>query len=403
MKVFRRKENVVKALLIIGVAVLFAAAGTLAYAAQEIRDWHGLHNIRFDGNSDYILMNDLDQNTAGYADYNSGAGWQTIHGFGGTFDGDGHVIKGLTINRPSSAYQGLFHGSASPTITRVGLEDVDITGASYTGALVTETWGTTSISEVYVTGTVTGTSSYTGGLVGYLYLADGISDSYSMADVSATSAVGGLVGIAGGGVSADAVTNSYAAGAVSGGSSVGGLVGLPIANPMAENSYYDTTVSGQSGLNGGAIGYTTTEMYGDTIYDAGGWDLDNTWVARGDNYPVLEWVLRRWYELAFEDWGFSYTAADVDALVALVRGGVEANYTMSDGTPAVYYPGEIPGSEGYVPGDFYQDGNYSWLISGSGTRFGSDGPENVPELPPGTMQMMVLGLSGVVARFRRRR
>ena len=42
--------------------------------------------------------------------------------FSGTFDGNGHVIKNLTINNPTSDYQGLFGYASSGEIKNIGTD-----------------------------------------------------------------------------------------------------------------------------------------------------------------------------------------------------------------------------------------------------------------------------------------
>ena len=63
-----------------------------------------LHNIRFNLGGDYVLSNDID--LSGYPN------WEPIgtlaNPFTGTFNGNGHTISNLTINRPAQDNVGLF-------------------------------------------------------------------------------------------------------------------------------------------------------------------------------------------------------------------------------------------------------------------------------------------------------
>ena len=109
-----------------------------------------------------ILTEDIDLSA-----YSTGEGWTPIgkdysHSFKGTFDGQGHKISNLYINRPNANYQGLF-GLATDTIKNVGVENCNVTGESYVGGLVGDAAGTTTNS--YATGNVVG-DEYVGGLVG---------------------------------------------------------------------------------------------------------------------------------------------------------------------------------------------------------------------------------------------
>jgi FlaG/FlaF family flagellin (archaellin) len=113
--------------------------------------------------------------------------------FTGSFDGQNHTIRNLSINRLDDNDVGLFGAiGAGGEVKNVGVINVNITGESYVGGLV----GSNSngkVSNSYSTGNVTGESYYVGGLIGYNR--DGtVSNSYSTGNVSGESYVGGLVG-----------------------------------------------------------------------------------------------------------------------------------------------------------------------------------------------------------------
>ncbi len=166
-----------------------------------------------------ILTEDIDLSA-----YQEGEGWTPIgrynlgNGrFQGTFNGNGHKITGLYINRPDSDKQGLFgEGSVSSIIKNVALEDVNVTGQDWTGGLVGSFNGI--VSNCYVTGQVNGCNS-TGGLAGSS--GKGVTNCYADVNVTGNDKTGGLVGRAQQG----AITNSYATGNVSGNECVGGLIG----------------------------------------------------------------------------------------------------------------------------------------------------------------------------------
>ena len=100
--------------------------------------------------------------------WNSGNGWVPIGSrtarFNATFDGDGHIIENLFINRSSTADVGLFGATGtSARILALGLVNVSVTGSSAPGALVGHNQG--RIAAVYASGAVQGTD-VVGGLVG---------------------------------------------------------------------------------------------------------------------------------------------------------------------------------------------------------------------------------------------
>ncbi len=156
--------------------------------------------------SGYELMADLDFDTDGDADvdaddpyWNSGAGWDPI-GRGGsdfrtTFEGNGHTVRNLFIDRPSTTHVGLFgYTDWTSAIRNVGLIQADVAGRSAVGGLIGNNLG--SIAACYATGRVSGSTSTltssVGGLVGANY--GSVRSSHATARVSGRSSVGGLVG-----------------------------------------------------------------------------------------------------------------------------------------------------------------------------------------------------------------
>jgi filamentous hemagglutinin family protein len=277
----------------------------------------------------YMLVNDVTQmqaintNLAGtYAlgknidatitnTWNAGAGFVPLgndiipaQSFTGTFDGLGHTITDLYINRPATAAVGLFGSTGnSAAIRNVGLVNGNITGQTSVGGLVG--YNTGSVSNSYSTGAVTGTSAFdAGGLVGYnggtisnsystvavtgVYYVGGlvgynegtITNSYSTATVNGNTYVGGLVGRLNTGGS---ITNSYSTGVVDGFALVGGLVGYNYGVGPIVNSYWDTDTSLQN-ISDGGTGKTTAEMQTPSTFV--GWDFGTTWAVAG-SYPYL--------------------------------------------------------------------------------------------------------------------
>ena len=140
----------------------------------------------------------------------------------------------------------------------------DVSGIGYLGGFAGFTQG--SITNSYATGNVSG-AYFMGGLVG---LNEGpISNSYAMGNVTGNFNVGGLVG-ANDGDSPDgykgSIDTSYSTGEVSGLSNVGGLAGSCGLYGTINNSYWNTTTSGQttSAQTGGGQssmgGLTTQQM-----------------------------------------------------------------------------------------------------------------------------------------------
>ncbi|MFA5745820.1 MAG: chitobiase/beta-hexosaminidase C-terminal domain-containing protein [archaeon] len=222
-----------------------------------------LNNVRNDLNKSYILGADID---LGVSPYNIGNGWLPIGAFGnsfnGTFDGNGHTIKNLYINRTPS-YVGLFGiiGTNSK-IKNLTLEDINATGSSYVGGLVGYNYGGT-ISDINSTGVVFVTGVRGGGLVGeseFGNISNCIFDGNVSGNINSDN-VGGLIG-RGSGVK---ISKSHSTGNVSSiAQGVGGLIGYSEGG-LISLSYSECMVSGSSNV-GGFIGEYDFSTATDGIY-----------------------------------------------------------------------------------------------------------------------------------------
>ena len=158
----------------------------------------------------------------GWSESEGGAGWLPIgvhfDRFAAVFEGNYHTISNLFIDRDIE-YVGLFGAiDRDGTISRVGLVDVDVTGARWVGSLAGSNRGVVIGCEA--SGSVSGTQSV-GGLLGSNGERYGIIiDSHAASSVSGISSVGGLVG-----GSWHTIIGSHASGDVWGTQGVGGLVG----------------------------------------------------------------------------------------------------------------------------------------------------------------------------------
>ena len=141
-------------------------AGPLT-SAMLVNNVYDLQNVRNNLGGIYALGRDIDASAT--ATWNGGAGFVPIGSasaaFTASFDGQGHTISGLVVNRPGSSYVGLFgYVGTFATVGNVGLSGGAVTGSNYVGALAGENNG--SITRSYATGTVTssGAATNTGGL-----------------------------------------------------------------------------------------------------------------------------------------------------------------------------------------------------------------------------------------------
>ena len=217
-----------------------------------------LNAVRDDLTAHYQLGADIDASET--ASWNNGSGFEPIGGNGndasqfiGAFDGAGHVIRGLTINRPSTDLVGLFGIIGSGGIIKnVGLTEGSIVGKLYTGGLAGRNLG--MVDRSFATGSVSSSEGIVGGLVGYGGIDSTLSISYATGAVDGLTYVGGLVGRNDG-----LVIDSHASGAVSGTDIVGGLAG---DNEGAEirRSYATGTVHGSGASVGGLVGYNVSSI-----------------------------------------------------------------------------------------------------------------------------------------------
>ncbi len=322
-------------------------AGTIADPYQ-ITNANELHAVRQDPGANYILMNDIDMTATLVWDF--GRGWQPIAGtdrpvcFAGMFEGGGHTIRHMTINRPRTSNLGLFRCTSDAYVHNLQLLDARLYTGGYSGTLAGsasegtiediqvsgEIWATgdstgglvgssfsdlirvqadVTISGADYVGGVAGSSDSgeihqasalgsihgsdaVGGLIGHCWLGDlgrcVISDSYSRASVEGHNHVGGLVGL----LSSSSILRSYSAGLVIGtGDGVGGLVGsiegestsTEVWDSEVSSSYWDIETSSQSTSAGGTARTTAQMTYPyaeDTFVD---WDFNNVWAEDHDS------------------------------------------------------------------------------------------------------------------------
>ncbi|MBV5329459.1 MAG: filamentous hemagglutinin N-terminal domain-containing protein [Chlorobium sp.] len=250
----------------------------------------------------YVLGADI--NAGATASWNGGAGFMPVgyngsnappysYTFAGTFDGLGHTITNLTINRPATSNVGLFAITYYATIRNVGLVAGSFTGDYHVGALVGQDMWYTTINNSYATGNVIGNSSSVGGLVGSTEYYCDINNSYATGNVNGlTGYVGGLVGqndystirnsyatgsvtsisdevggLVGENDNGSTISNSYATGNVNGGSYVGGLAGDNYSSTIS-NAYATGSVSGSVSGNGQVGGLVGLNEQSSTVSDS---------------------------------------------------------------------------------------------------------------------------------------
>jgi hypothetical protein len=265
----------------------------------------------------YTLSNDIDATAT--KDWDNGAGFKPIGTedapFTGVFDGNEHVIRNLTINRPNGNNIGLFGVLGNGSVIRnLGMDGGEVTGDGPVGGLIGTNNGT--VIQCYAAGTVTARTRV-GGLVGYNY--GTVTRSYAACAVAALPTTEMVEGptFAGGLVGSNSygwVANCYATGTVTSWDNVGGLVGVnhfgtvtrcyaigAVTGYLASGlvgrnelgsvgmSYWDSETTGQTTISALGKGVNTAGMKQAATF--AGWDW-SVWgmIADGASYPYLRWA-----------------------------------------------------------------------------------------------------------------
>jgi hypothetical protein len=173
--------------------------------------------------------------------------------FSGSFDGQGHTIGGLTINRPAEDYVGLFGVAMNAVISNVILDGVALLGEDSVGGVVGFA-DLGAFTSCQVTGTVEGVYEI-GGFAGTLYDST-VSSCQSSGAVFGQDEVGGLIGYAV--FPETTILDSSSSCAVDGIFDVGGLIGMSYEISGVENCYATGAVTGWDWYVGGLIGWNDT-------------------------------------------------------------------------------------------------------------------------------------------------
>ncbi len=295
-------------------------------------------------NDHYILLNDLDlsglvfQSALISPDSDPDTNFNGIE-FNGIFDGNNHTISGLSIAADGACCIGLF-GQLGPNavVSDLTLDNVNITGDSFVGAICSRNFGTIyncrvngSITSGNFSGGIAGMNkesasidhcsfdgeiiaqSRVGGITGRNY--SNISCSYSNSTISGSDYLGGLCGYSSG-----KIDRCYSLGIVYGTAKIGGLCGRLEGGIMTESFSAATIIASDSDTSGGfcgdyseilylaeprcfwdsylaggeshigAVGLGTNALHSPIPYTAYGWDSDS-WVLPENDYPHLAWEL----------------------------------------------------------------------------------------------------------------
>ena len=289
----------------------------------------------------YILANDIDATAT--RGWNGGEGFDPIGSYNGhffyendswgdfvegerrfigSFNGDGHVVRGLWINRSQSPGQALFAFPSHAQIVSVGVVGARIVARYISGVLVgynegatvSRSWAADSsvsgvvglgglvgfhrdglVEESWFSGSIVGDTHSLGGVAGNIWYGD-IKNSWSSGSVKGERHLGGFVGYQNDGY----IENSWSAAAVAGNVTVGGFVSR--ANHMA-SVYWSVETSGQTfgGIDSGSerqmFGVGSLQTISVSGWDSAIWNFGDPELGAGDraaDFPILRSVDSDW-------------------------------------------------------------------------------------------------------------
>ncbi|MCL2183522.1 MAG: hypothetical protein FWB85_08650 [Chitinispirillia bacterium] len=254
-------------------------------------------------------------------------------GFSGTFDGRGHIVRSLTVNRPATNHQGLFGLINAAEVMNIGLENANVTGSEGVGGIAGSMDKNSSISNCYSTGTISGRRAVGGvaGAVGH----STVSHSYSLAEVRGGDRAGGIAGQ----MYESKVSNCYSAGKVGGAHEAGGIAGAVTTGSVINCAALNPRVMGRDKITTGRVaGYISDKLRATAIDSLGESILANN--AACDmmviNAATADTSLNR-------KGAYRIDGADISAYEINTAGTFRGRFMGVDGWTA---------SPGYLPGLF---------------------------------------------------
>ncbi len=196
------------------------------YLISDLADLRWLSETDSAWTQGYYFKQTEDIDAVDTKNWHDGKGFKPINAFSvgnkNYYNGCGHVIEALYINRPNGTGIGLFAASYLSDIDSVRIINCSITGNYCVGGVSGSLGMGSELKYCYVSGIISGENNNVGGLVGSGGDGSVLENCFNEATVKGYDNVGGLMGIVyyGGGI-----YRSCNTGSVSGSSYVGGFVG----------------------------------------------------------------------------------------------------------------------------------------------------------------------------------
>ena len=234
----------------------------------------------------------------------------------GYFDGKGHTISGLNVNRPNENCVGLFGKHVGWSVKNLILANSTIVGKNYVGGIMgsgqASSTSQITIENCHVTSDVTVSGSEAvGGIFGEIFGCT-VRGCISAAAVSGRSSVGSIIGNNNGGHIQDCLVLG---GTVSGSNYVGAIAGNNTGT--LTNNYY--TVYGIGGVNGSDRDGALFAVPGSTQPDASIIGNEGTTYGTGDYTGITAYEHGLYYN-------GRYYRHDATPMLVLEDHGMEDNY-----------------------------------------------------------------------------
>lgn len=312
--------------------------GDINYAITTPAD---LMAVKYNMAGDFTLENDIDMTGVDFTPIGI-EGNTSVAKFTGTFDGKGHVIKGLKYDNADKGEVGLFSQTENATITNLGIEGAHFVGNANVGGIVGRMYGGVTANCATLNSYIEGrdhVASITGEINntqdGETYTGGTVSNCFSDAVVKSREyQAGGIVGT----ITCGTVENNLFTGTVDDRGCATGMVALVDRNDapsiihnnvvaashlygevhrivntagrdkaQLENNYVlNTTYCGTNAKNAGVMENATDassenganaeldQLRSQSFYEGLGFDFADTWKfldgAEGKTYPVLKWM-----------------------------------------------------------------------------------------------------------------
>lgn len=312
--------------------------GDINYAITTPAD---LMAVKYNMSGNFTLENDIDMTGVDFTPIGI-EGNSSVAKFKGTFDGKGHIIKGLKYDNADKGEVGLFSQTENATITNLGIEGAHFVGNANVGGIVGRMYGGITANCATLNSYIEG-RDHVGSIAGEInntqegetYNGGTVSNCFADAVIKSREfQAGGMVGT----ITCGTVENNLFTGTVDDKNRSTGMVSLVDRNDapsiirnnvvaashlygdvlrivnkagrdkaQLENNYVlETTYCGTNAKNAGVMenatdassengaNATLDQLRSQSFYEGLGFDFGDTWKfldgAEGKTYPVLKWM-----------------------------------------------------------------------------------------------------------------